>query len=104
MGDLQEDDGDDGVADGLADALLADIGNAGGQVQLRFSSFQPISSFSDENGSGDGLWPNTLGFSGAIQVVPEPEEYGMMFGGLLLAAVIVVRTRQRRSQQVLGTA
>ncbi len=88
-----------GVADGLADALLADIGNGGGQVQLRFTTFQPISSFTDENGAGDGLWPNNLGFSGAIQVVPEPGEYGLLFGGLLLGAVLVRRARQKRSQR-----
>ena len=87
-----------GVADGLADALLADIGNGGGQVQLRFTSFQPISSFTDENGAGDGLWPNNLGFAGAIQVVPEPEEYGFLFACLLLGMVLVHRDRQRRAQ------
>ena len=84
------------VNDGLADAILADIVVAGGKIQLRFDTFQPISSFGDENGAGDGLWVNNLGFSGSLQVVPEPSEYAFAMA-VFLGLFITVRNRSKRS-------
>lgn len=79
------------VNDGLADAILGDIAAGGGKIQLRFDSFQPISSFLDENGAGDGLFTNTLGFSGTLQVVPEPKEYALAISVLLVVGIFLRR-------------
>jgi hypothetical protein len=84
------------VNDGLADAILADIVVAGGKIQLRFDTVQSISSFSDENGAGDGLWVNNLGFSGSLQVVPEPSEYALTIS-ILLGIFITVRNHRIRT-------
>lgn len=84
------------LLDGLADAILSDINGAGGQIQLRFDSIQAISSFDDENGGGDGLWVNNLGFSGTLQVVPEPSEYALAVA-ISLAVFIALRSQRKRS-------
>ena len=85
------------LQNGLADAILADTIVAGGKIQLRFDTIQPISSFSDENGGGDGLWVNNLGFSGSLQVVPEPSEYALAVA-ITLAIFVTVRTQRKRTQ------
>jgi hypothetical protein len=59
-----------GFNDGLADALLADIGANGGGVQLNFHNIQPATR---NDLVDDNYLYGTFAFDGALQLVPVPE-------------------------------
>lgn len=78
--------------DGLANALLADIGQFGGKVQMTFDTFQTATR---EDALEGGFVYGIFGYQGSLQAVPEPSEYAAVFGFLALAGAWVVRRNRK---------